>query len=234
MNVTNFSNDERRPHKEQLYTLFSQVAAAMANPHRLELLDLLAQAPRTVEELAQEAYMSLANTSQHLQRLKQVRLVESEKEGLYVRYRLADLSVARLWLELRGVAHKQLAEVEQALDAYRRQRYQFEGITAEELRVRLQNNEVILLDARPVVEYANGHLPGALSLPLEEIQQALASLPDDKTIVAYCRGPYCVIADDALDILAASGRNVARLEEGVLEWQLASYAVSSEIIGKKN
>jgi rhodanese-related sulfurtransferase len=224
----NVSSDEKRSHKEQLYTLFSQIAVAMANPHRLELLDLLVQSPRTVEELAHEAHMSIANTSQHLQRLKQARLVMSEKEGLYVRYRLADRAVARLWLELRAVAHQQLAEVERALDAYRQRRHEFENVSAGELRTRLQNDEIILLDVRPAMEYENGHLPGALSLPVEEIEQTLATLPDDKTIVAYCRGPYCVIADDALEMLAANGRHVARLEEGVLEWQQAGYAVSYE------
>jgi len=124
--------------------------------------------------------------------------------------------------------HQQLAEVERTLDAYRQRRHEFENVSVEELRTRLQNDEIILLDARPVVEYKNGHLPGALSLPLDEIEQKLASLPDDKTIVAYCRGPYCVIADDALDVLAANGRHVARLEEGVWEWQQAGYTVSYE------
>jgi len=222
----NTYNDQKRRHKEQLYALFSQIAAAMANPRRLELLDLLAQAPRSVEELAQEAQMSLANTSQHLQRLKHARLVVSRKEGLYVRYQLADPAVARLWLELRAVAQQQLAEVERALDAYRQQRHEFENVSARELKMRLQNDEIILLDVRPTVEYENGHLPGARSIPLDEIQQALASLPDNKTIVAYCRGPYCVIADDALSILTANGHNVARLEEGVLEWQLAGCTLS--------
>jgi rhodanese-related sulfurtransferase len=126
------------------------------------------------------------------------------------------------------VAGQQLAEVERALNAYRQRRHEFENISVEELRMRLQNDEIILLDARPAVEYENSHLPGAVSIPLDEIQQVLASLPDDKTIVAYCRGPYCVIADDALDILAANGRHVARLEEGVLEWQQAGYPVSYE------
>jgi rhodanese-related sulfurtransferase len=224
-----FSSAEKRPQKEHLYALFSQIAAALANPHRLELLDLLAQSPRTVEELAQEATMSIANTSQHLQRLKKAQLVISEKEGLHVRYRLADPAVARLWLELRAVAYQQLAEVKQALDAYRQRRDEFENVSVEELRERLQNGEIILLDVRPQVEYENGHLPGALSLPLAEIEQKLASLPDDKTIVAYCRGPYCVIADDALDILAANGRRIARLEEGVLEWQQAGHPLSYEL-----
>jgi rhodanese-related sulfurtransferase len=224
--MINDSDSLKRSPKEQLYELFSQIAAAMANPHRLELLDLLGQAPRTVEELAHEAHLSVANTSQHLQRLKQARLVASQNEGLYRRYRLADPAVADLWLQLRAVAGQQLAEVEQALDAYRQHRHEFETVSAEELRTRLQRDEVVLLDVRPAAEYETGHLPGARSLPLEEIEQALALLPDDKMIVAYCRGPYCVIADDALRVLAANGRHVARLEEGVLEWRLAGYATN--------
>jgi rhodanese-related sulfurtransferase len=213
----------KRAQKEKLYSLFAQIANAMANPHRLELLDLLAQAPRTVEELASEAQMSVANTSQHLQRLKQARLVVNEREGVYVRYRLADPAVGELWLNLRQVAARQLAEVEQALDAYRTRRHEFEQISAETLLTRLRQNEVVLLDVRPEVEYAAGHLPAAISMPLEELQQRLAELPPDKTIVAYCRGPYCVYADEALELLAAQGWSVARLEEGVWEWQHAGY-----------
>lgn len=214
---------EKRRHKEQLYHLFSRVAAALSNPHRLELLDLLVQAPRTVEELAQEAHMSVANTSQHLQRLKQARLVLDEREGLYIRYRLADPAVARLWLQLRAVAEQQLAEVERALDAYRQHRHEFEGISADELRERLDNNEVVLLDVRPKAEYQAGHLPAAISIPLDELERRLNELPQDKTIVAYCRGPYCVYADEALELLAERGWEVARLEEGVAEWQQGGY-----------
>ena len=218
-------HETRRPHKQQLYELFSQIAAAMANPHRLELLDLLVQAPRTVEDLAREAHMSVANTSQHLQRLKQARLVTGERDGLYVRYRLADPAVARLWLELRQVAAQQNAEVQQALDAYRRQRHEFEPISAAELRRRLARDEVVLLDVRPRVEYEAGHLPHAISMPHELLEQRLDELPPDKTVVAYCRGPYCVFADDALAILSQHGRQVRRLEEGVAEWRQAGYAL---------
>lgn len=207
--------------KERLYSLFAQIANAMANPHRLELLDLLAQAPRTVEELAAEAQMSVANTSQHLQRLKQARLVLDEREGVYIRYRLADPAVAQLWLNLREVAARQLAEVEQALNAYRNQRHEFEQIPADVLLARLRRNDVVLLDVRPEVEYKAGHLPAAISIPVDELERRLAELPADKTIVAYCRGPYCVIADDALAILAQAGRPAARLEAGVWEWQRA-------------
>jgi rhodanese-related sulfurtransferase/DNA-binding transcriptional ArsR family regulator len=221
--------NDRRLHKEHLYRLFSQVGAALANPHRLELLDLLVQAPRTVEELAQEAQMSVANTSQHLQRLKQAGLVVGEREGLYVRYRLADPAVARLWLELRAVAAQQNAGVEQALAAYRQRRHEFDPISAGELRERLARDEVVLLDVRPLVEYETGHVRGAISVPLAELEEKLEGLPADKTIVAYCRGPYCVIADDALAILADHGLNVRRLEEGVAEWQQAGHTVERDM-----
>jgi len=221
--MTPSSKDEKRRHKEQLYQLFARIANAMANPHRLELLDLLAQAPRTVEELAREAQMSVANTSQHLQRLKQARLVLDEREGLYIRYRLADPAIARLWLQLRTVAEQQLAEVDRALDAYRQRRHEFEGISADELRVRLRSGDVVLLDVRPAEEYQAGHLPEAISIPVDELERRLNELPPYKTIVAYCRGPYCVYADDALAVLAAQGWPVARLEEGVWEWQQAGY-----------
>jgi rhodanese-related sulfurtransferase/DNA-binding transcriptional ArsR family regulator len=214
---------QKRQQKERLYQLFTQVATALANPHRLELLDLLVQAPRTVEELAQAAHMSVANTSQHLQRLKQARLVRDVREGLYVRYCLADPAVARLWVELRAVAEHQLAEVEDALDAYRPRRHALTTISLAELQERLRNNDVVLLDVRPTVEYQACHLPGALSMPLDELPQRLAELPAGKTIVAYCRGPYCVYADEALELLAAQGWTVARLEEGVLEWRLAGH-----------
>lgn len=225
--MTPSDHNQKRHNKEQLYHLFARVANAMANPHRLELLDLLTQAPRTVEELASEAHMSVANTSQHLQRLKQARLVFDEREGLYMRYRLADPAVARLWLELRAVAERQLAEVEQALDTYRQRRHEFEQISANELRTRLRMGEIILLDVRPQEEYRAGHLPGAISIPIDELDRRLNELPPDKLIVAYCRGPYCVYADDALALLSERGWPVARLEAGVLEWQQAGYAVEA-------
>jgi rhodanese-related sulfurtransferase/DNA-binding transcriptional ArsR family regulator len=216
---------EARQYKEQLYALFSRVASAMANPHRLELLDLLVQAPRTVEELAREAQMSVANTSQHLQRLKQAHLVVDTREGLYIRYRLADPAVARLWLELRRVAERQLAEVDRTLDAYRIRQHEFEKVSADELLRRMRKNEVALLDVRPHVEYQAGHLPGALSIPVDELERRLSELPGGKTIVAYCRGPYCVLADEALELLTARGWTVARLEEGIAEWRAAGRAL---------
>lgn len=211
------------PKKERLYQLFAQIGNSLANPHRLELLDLLAQAPRTVENLAQETQMSIANTSQHLQRLKQSHLVSIVREGQHIRYHLADPAVADLWLQLRAVANKQLAEVERALDAYRNQRHEFEGITMAELKSRLDKDEVILLDVRPEAEYQTTHIAGAISLPWDQVAQRQQELPTGKMIVAYCRGPYCVYADEALAVLAPAGWPVARLEEGVLEWQAAGF-----------
>jgi rhodanese-related sulfurtransferase len=219
---------EKHQSKEQLYQLFARLGSALANPHRLELLDLLVQAPRTVEDLAQEAHMSVANTSQHLQRLKQAHLVKDERKGLFIRYYLADPAVARLWLELRSVAELQLAEVDRALSAYRPKRHVFEKISIDELQTRMTRGEVELLDVRPEVEFQAGHLPGAVSIPLEELEQRLDELPQDRLIVAYCRGPYCVFADEALELLSSLGWNVARLQEGVAEWQLAGFEVVSE------
>ena len=212
---------DQHPSKEQLYQLFASMASALANPHRLELLDLLVQAPRTVEELAREAHMSVANTSQHLQRLKQAHLVIDEREGLFIRYRLASPAVAHLWLELRDVAELQLAEVERALNAYRPRRHEFDKISVDELLERMARDEVELIDVRPEVEFEAGHLPGAVSIPLDELEQRLEELPPGRLIVAYCRGPYCVFADQALELLSSRGWNVARLEEGVAEWQFA-------------
>ncbi len=214
------NKSDKRHQKERLYQLFTQVTQALANPRRLELVDLLGQAPRTVEELAQETQMSIANTSQHLQRLKRAHSVRAEREGVHIRYYLSDPVVARLWLELRMVAEHQLAEVEDALTDYRPRRHAFSTLSFAELQMQLQAGEVLLLDVRPTVEYQAGHLPHAISMPLAELNHRLVELPIDKLIVAYCRGPYCVYADEALDVLAAQGWRVARLEEGVLEWQL--------------
>ncbi len=213
--------EDKHRTKAQLYQLFAHLAGALANPHRLELLDLLVQAPRTVEDLAQEAHMGVANTSQHLQRLKQANLVVYEREGLFIRYRLADPAVARLWLELRSVTGLQLAEVDRALGNYRPRRFDFQRISIDDLQERMSKDEVLLLDVRPEVEFQAGHLPGAISIPLDELEQRLEELPSDRLIVAYCRGPYCVFADQALELLSSRGWNVARLEEGVAEWQFA-------------
>jgi rhodanese-related sulfurtransferase/DNA-binding transcriptional ArsR family regulator len=212
-----------RQHKEHLYELFAQISGALANPHRLELIDLLIQASHTVEGLAGLAQMSVANTSQHLQCLKRARLVICQREGQSIIYSLADPMIARLWIELRRVAQNQLAEVDQVMDQYRSHRHDFEKISSSEVREGLQNEQILLIDARPEDEYQAGHLPGAISLPVDTISRRINQLPMGKTVVTYCRGPVCVDADEASLLLAAYGYPVKRLEDGVAEWQQSGF-----------
>ncbi len=214
--------------KQELYRLFARIATAMANPHRLELLDLLAQGSRTVEELAREANLSVANASQHLQRLKRAHLVSDERRGYYIRYRIADPLVTRLWLDIRNVAAQQLAEVSVALGTYRAHRHEFQPISLAELRARMAKGTAVLLDVRPPAEYAAAHLPGAISIPLEDLERRLKEIPRHRVIIAYCRGPYCVFADEAAAKLRQKGFRVARLEEGVHEWQQAGYPLVTQ------
>lgn len=175
------SKNETRELKERLYELFSQIGSALANPHRLELLDLLIQAPRTVEELANLAHMSMSNTSQHLQRLKQARLVVDERNGQNIYYFLSDPEVAALFIELRRVAEQQLAEVELVLDRFHSHRFDFESISVEEVRKGIDRDEIVLIDARPESEYQAGHLPEAVSVPIDVLAGRLDELPIGKT-----------------------------------------------------
>ena len=213
--------------KARLYDLFAEVGKALGSASRLELIDLLAQAPHTVEELADKAHLSVANTSQHLQRLKAAGLVTTERAGTYIRYRLTSPAVARLLRELQAVGRAQLAAAEPALAAYRPQRHTFATITPQELDQSLARGEALLVDVRPPEEYAAGHLPQAISLPLADLPARLDELPPNRLVVTYCRGPYCVYADQALALLTAQGRRGARLEEGVTEWAASGRPLAS-------
>lgn len=214
-----------RQFKSALYEQFALVGKALANPHRLELLDLLCQGPRTVEVLAQETAMSLPSTSQHLQVLRAGGLVKSQKDGLYVTYRLADEQVSSLFVGFRSIAETQLAEVARVTRDYFQSRGALEPISRTELLERARAGEVLVLDVRPAEEYAAGHLPAALSIPIQELEQRLAELPRTKTIVAYCRGPYCVYAVEAVKILTQQGFSAVRLEDGVPDWRAQGLAV---------
>jgi rhodanese-related sulfurtransferase len=206
-----------RAFKNKLYTEFARVGTALASDKRLELLDLLAQGPRYVDALAAEMEMSVANISQHLQVLRNAKLVESEREGTRVLYRLADESVLGLWLNLRGVAEAHLPEV-----ALLRKQYAVDGLgeelPREELEKLLAADDVVLIDVRPAIEYGHGHLRGALAIPVEQLEERLADLPHDKRIVAYCRGTYCLFADEAVALLKQHGFDAVRLEGGWPEW----------------
>ena len=213
------NTDQKRTFKNQLYEQFARIGKALASPHRLELLDVLVQCERTVEALAQETGMSVANASQHLQVLRTARLVETRREGTSIFYRLASEGVSTLWLSLREVGEAQLAEIDRVVETFLQDRAQWQPITAEALLEELRSDQVMLLDVRPAEEYQAGHLPQALSIPVAELEARLAEVPLDKEIVAYCRGPYCVFADEAVALLRACGYRARRLEEGVADWR---------------
>jgi rhodanese-related sulfurtransferase/DNA-binding HxlR family transcriptional regulator len=208
---------ERR-RKDTLFEAIALMGKAFASPRRLELLDLLAQGPRTVEELARASEQSTANVSQHLQALHAAGILTREREGTRVRYALAGEDVLGLWLALRDISANRLAEVERAARDYLGE--PVEAIGRQELRERLKRGDVVLIDVRPEEEFAAGHIDGARSIPLEELEQRLAELPADRDIVAYCRGPFCAYAHEAVRQLHQAGRSAVRLQDGWPEWQL--------------
>jgi rhodanese-related sulfurtransferase len=215
-----------RAAKTPLFDAFAQAAKALASGRRLELVDVLANGERTVEALAGEVGLSVANTSQHLQILRQAGLVSSRREGTSIHYRLAAPEVFELWRTLRTLAASRLAEVERLTAAYLGSRDELEPVTREELARRLQDDDLVVLDVRPATEYAAGHLPGAVSIPVGELRRRLAELPADREIVAYCRGPYCAFAHEAVGLLREEGYAARRLEDGLPEWQAAGLAVT--------
>lgn len=223
-----------RRFKDALYEQFARVGKATSAPKRLELLDLLCQGPRTVEALAEQAALSLANASQHLQILRAARLVDAEKKGLYVEYRLADDEVCQFFLALRGLAETRLAEVDRVTREYFEARDSLEAVAGDELLRRVKSGEVTVLDVRPSEEYRAGHLPGALSIPVGELKARFKELPRGREIVAYCRGPYCVMAVEAVEQLRAKGFKAHRMEQGVLEWRARGWRVESEREGRRS
>jgi rhodanese-related sulfurtransferase len=208
-----------RQFKNAIYEQLGRVGKAVASPRRLELLDLLCQGPRTVEALANEAGQSAANTSQHLQVLRSARLVEAEKHGLFVTYRLADEKVCSLFRELRTLAELRLHEIEAVTRQFLEVRGEMEPVDRDVLAARVRSGEVTLLDVRPPEEYVAGHIPGAVSVPLSDLAERLAEIPHDREVVAYCRGPYCVLAIQAVELLRSRGFRAIRMEEGIPDWR---------------
>jgi rhodanese-related sulfurtransferase/DNA-binding HxlR family transcriptional regulator len=220
-------NTDHRPFKNALYDQFARISKAVANAHRLELLDLLAQGERRVDDLAREAHLSIANTSQHLQELRQARLVETRRAGTAIHYRLADERVFRLWQAIRDLGEARLAEIEQLAQIYLSDRSHLEEIDAATLLQRLRDDDVLLLDVRPVEEFSAGHIPGARSMPAGELEARLQELPVDREIVAYCRGPYCVFSDEAVAFLRSRGYRALRFVEGLPDWRAAGHPVET-------
>lgn len=214
-----------REFKDRLFGQFARVGKAISSPRRLEIVDLLAQGERTVEEIAKETSVSVASASQHLQVLKASRMVEARREGLYVHYRLADEEVFRTWQAVRTFAESRLAEVDEVIDAYLEDRDALEAVDAAELMERMSDGSVVVLDVRPEEEYRAGHIPGALSVPVDALDAALQTLPKDREIVAYCRGPYCVFSDEAVALLRSRGYRAYRLRQGLPDWRAAGMPV---------
>lgn len=218
-------NPDRR-FKDSIYEQFARIGKAVSSPKRLELLDLLCQGKRTVEVLARETGMSVANTSQHLQVLRAARLVDADKEGLFVTYRLAGQTVCDFFFSMRVLAETRLAEVEQITRRFLEGREGMAPVDREALRERVMEGAVTVLDVRPVEEYRAGHIPGAVSMPLKELEDHLAELPREQEIVAYCRGPYCVLAVQAVELLRAKGFKAVRFEDGVQDWRSRGFPVA--------
>ena len=213
--------------KRALFDEFGRIGRALASGRRLELLDVLANGERTVEALAGEVGLSVANTSQHLQVLRQAGLVAFRRQGTSIFYRLAAPEVFEFWRTLRTLAANRLAEVERLAAAYLGARDVLEPVTRGELARRLEGgDDLVVLDVRPAAEHAAGHLPGAVSIPVGELRRRLAEVPADREVVAYCRGPYCAFAHEAVVLLREEGFTARRLEDGLPEWQAASLAVT--------
>ncbi len=220
-----------RAFKDAIYEQFARIGKAVSSPKRLELLDLLCQGPRTVEVLAKESGLTVANTSQHLQVLRAARLAETEKEGLYVIYRLADQNVCEFFRAMRVLAESRLAEVEQIKRRFLEGREGMEPVDRKALLERVRKGAVTVLDVRPKEEYHAGHLPGAISIPLKELQLRLSDLPRDQEIVAYCRGPYCVLSIQAVELLRSRGFKAVRIEAGIQDFRAMGFhiAVNEEV-----
>jgi rhodanese-related sulfurtransferase/DNA-binding transcriptional ArsR family regulator len=217
-----------REFKDRLYEQFARVGKALSSPHRLELLELLGQGERTVDSLAGEIGQSIANVSQHLQSLRQAALVESRKHGQFVYYRLADPAISDLCRALRTVSERRLAELDRLVRDHFGER-SGEPVSMQELLKRARSAGVVILDTRPANEYEAGHIAGAISVPVADLRRRLKELPKNKEYVAYCRGPYCVYADQAVELLQAKGRRARRLLEGFPEWRAAGLPVETGV-----
>ncbi len=213
--------------KAELFEQFARIGRAVSAPLRLAILDVLAQSERTVEDIAREIGASVANASQHLQHLRAARLVASRREGLFIYYRIADEKVLRLWQVIREVGEARYAEIEEVVRTYLKDRETMHSVDAGELSRLIRIGDVVVLDVRTPAEYAAGHIPTARSIPVGELQKRLRELPKRRQIVAYCRGPYCVMTDEAVSILQKRGYRVARLDVGLPEWKLLGLPVES-------
>lgn len=214
-----------REFKDALYAQFARIGHALASPRRIELLDLLAQGEKTVEHLAEQLAMEIGNTSAHLKVLREARLVDTRREGTFIHYRLAGDAVLTLLRALEDLGESRLAEVQQVVGQYIGGRDQLTPITLKELRQRMREGDVMVVDVRPADEYRAGHIPGAISVPVRELKRRLREIPKSREVVAYCRGPYCVYSLEAVTLLRKHGYRARRAEEGLPDWRAAGHPV---------
>ncbi|MFN8672749.1 MAG: metalloregulator ArsR/SmtB family transcription factor [Candidatus Sericytochromatia bacterium] len=210
--------------RNNIYEQFARIGKAISSPKRLELLDILAQGERTVEVLAKETNMTMGNTSQHLQVLKESNFIESEKRGMYVFYKLSDESVSNFINSVYNLAENQLSEIEKIKNKFNNSN-NYEEIKAEELFKRISENSILLIDVRPKEEYENAHIKGAISIPLSEIENKIKNIPNNKDIVAYCRGKHCILSIKALEILNKNGFKSFRLQDSINDWAKKNFPV---------
>ena len=214
-----------REFKDLIFEQFANIATAFASPKRLEIIDNLLQGEKDVATLSKQISASIANTSRHLQILKNSRLVNNRREGVRIYYRIADDRVFNCWKGLQLLAESRVAEIREVLKNFLEERKAMKTISKDELWSRVQSNDVVVIDVRPLEEFINGHIPGAISIPLAELKDRLNEIPNDKEIVAYCRGPYCVLSPEAIKILKNEGYEALRLEESLPEWKHAGLPV---------
>lgn len=220
----------KREFKDNVYTELSKVAKAMANPHRLEIIDLLAQGPFSVEQIANNTGMSIANASQHLQTLKNARLVKISRNGNFIHYALAGENVFKTWAALRELGFAYNADVERIIQDFRKgHNSAMDAVDVDTLESLLRKNEIVLVDVRPEEEFNRGHIHKAISIPIEKLKASLKDLPKNKMIVAYCRGPFCVYADEAVALLKDKGYHVSRMDQGYPEWLYKGLPVESKM-----
>jgi rhodanese-related sulfurtransferase len=215
----------KRQFKDKVYGELARITKSMANPHRLEIIELLAQGEFSVEQIAEQTHLPIANASQHLQVLKQAQLVDVNRKGNFIYYRLSDDNVFKTWKALRELGVQRIEAIEKVVTEFRRSKFDFESVTIDELVEKVDSGKVTILDVRPESEYKQGHIANALSIPINELSKRLKELPKRNQIVAYCRGPFCVYADEAVALLVKEGYKASRLEEGFPDWKLKELPV---------
>lgn len=217
----------KREFKDKVYNELAKITKAMANPHRLEIIELLAQGDYSVEQISIQTNLSVANASQHLQVLKAAQLVDVERNGNFIHYRLPDPNVFKAWKALRELGVERIASIDKIVKDFRRSKFTLESVTIDELIQKIESGKVTILDVRPETEYGKGHIANSISIPFDELSDRLKELPKRNEIIAYCRGPFCVFADEAVAMLTKTGYKAKRLEEGFPDWAVMGLPINS-------